>query len=73
MSTELDHLLDRAERNVLLVAEGARLRELVGHLVAGQCIDQLAVCQTHHELPVASCPYPRCTAARTRAGRAPTA
>ncbi|WP_097866549.1 hypothetical protein [Streptomyces sp. rh34] len=30
MSTELDHLLDRAERNVLLPGEGDRLRELVG-------------------------------------------
>ncbi|MFH9610455.1 hypothetical protein [Streptomyces sp. NPDC017448] len=73
MSTELDHLLDRAERNVLLLEEGARLRELVGHLVAGQCTDQLAVCQTHHELPVTGCPYPRCAAARTQADRAPSA
>lgn len=73
MTTELDHLLDRADRNVLLPEESARLRVLVAHLVAAQCTDQLAVCQTHHELPVAACPYPRCKAARTRAGRAPTA
>ncbi|WP_097922077.1 hypothetical protein [Streptomyces sp. wa1063] len=71
--SELDHLLDRAERNTLLIEEGARLRELVAHLVAGQCTDQLAVCQTHHALPVAGCPYPRCAAARNRDQRAPVA
>lgn len=64
---ELDHLLDRATRNVLLPAEGDRLRQLVGHLVAGQCTDQLAVCQTHHQLPVDGCPYPRCKAAAAKA------
>ena len=70
---ELTHLLDRACDNVLLPGEGDRLRTLVAHLVAAQCTDQLAVCQTHHELPVIECPHPRCTAARTRAGRTPTA
>ncbi|MFJ6615434.1 hypothetical protein ACIQPT_34740 [Streptomyces sp. NPDC091289] len=64
MATELDHLVDRATRNVLLPAEADRLRELVGHLVAAQCTDQLAVCNTHHQPPVAGCPYPRCQAAR---------
>ncbi|MER6235921.1 hypothetical protein ABT185_07575 [Streptomyces clavifer] len=64
--TELDHLIDRATRNVLLVAEGDRLRELVGHLAAGQCIDRRHVCEQHHLLPVATCPYPRCIAARKR-------
>lgn len=34
MSTELDHLLDRATRNVILPAEGDRLRELVAQLAA---------------------------------------
>lgn len=63
MSTELDHLLDRATRNVLLVAEGERLRELVGHLVAGQCVDSRRVCEQHHAVPVATCPYPRCLTA----------
>ncbi|WP_329217393.1 hypothetical protein [Streptomyces microflavus] len=29
---ELDHLLDRAERNVLLAGESARLRELIREL-----------------------------------------
>ncbi|MFD3640990.1 hypothetical protein [Streptomyces griseus] len=71
--TELDHLLDRAERGVLLPDEAARLRTLVGHLVAAQCTDQLAVCTTHHLPPVAGCPYPRCRAARQRDQRAPTA
>ncbi|MFE7370123.1 hypothetical protein [Streptomyces anulatus] len=69
---ELDHLLDRAERGVLLPEESARLRTLVGHLVAGQCTDQLAVCTAHHLPPVAGCPYPRCRAARAT-GRAATA
>ncbi|MFD5938298.1 hypothetical protein [Streptomyces griseus] len=71
-TAELDHLLDRAERGVLLPDETARLRTLVGHLVAGQCTDQLAVCTAHHLLPVAGCPYPRCRAARAT-GRAATA
>lgn len=70
---ELDHLLDRAERGVLLPEEAARLRTLVGHLVAAQCTDQLAVCQTHHLPPVDGCPYPRCRAARNRDQRAATA
>ncbi|MFD3814975.1 hypothetical protein ACFWRZ_07905 [Streptomyces rubiginosohelvolus] len=70
--TELDHLLDRAERNVLLPDEAARLRVLVGHLVAGQCTDQRAVCNAHHLPPVDGCPYPRCRAARAT-GRAATA
>ncbi|MEV5854691.1 hypothetical protein [Streptomyces anulatus] len=65
---ELDHLLDRAERNVLLPDESTRLRTLV----AGQCTDQLAICNTHHQPPVVGCPYPRCRAARAT-GRATTA
>lgn len=69
---ELDHLLDRMLRGVLLPEEADRLRTLVGHLVAGQCTDQLAVCQAHHLPPVAGCPYPRCRAARAT-GRAATA
>ena len=64
--TELDHLLDRATRNVLLPAESDRLRELVNHLVAGQCTDALAVCEQHHVVPVTGCPYPRCKAAAAR-------
>ncbi|MGW5989472.1 hypothetical protein ACWFRT_13840 [Streptomyces anulatus] len=69
---ELDHLLDRAERGVLLPAEADRLRTLVGHLVAAQCTNQLAVCQAHHAPPVVGCPYPRCRAA-SATGRAATA
>ncbi|MFC9987828.1 hypothetical protein ACFXKV_10190 [Streptomyces globisporus] len=72
MAAELDHLLDRADRNVLLPEESARLRALVAHLVAAQCTDQLAVCNAHHLPPVAGCPYPRCRAARA-SGRAATA
>ncbi|MFE6931782.1 hypothetical protein ACFVDT_07095 [Streptomyces sp. NPDC057699] len=64
--TELDHLIDRATRNVLLPAEGDRLRELFGHLVAGQCTDSRRMCEQHHAVPVAACPYPRCSAARKR-------
>ncbi|MEU2484069.1 hypothetical protein ABZ593_05575 [Streptomyces sp. NPDC012617] len=63
---ELDHLLDRATRNVLLPDEGDRLRELVGHLVAGQCTHALSVCEQHHRVPVTGCPYPRCKAAAAR-------
>ncbi|MDX2922543.1 hypothetical protein [Streptomyces sp. NE06-03C] len=70
---ELTHLLNRACDNVLLPGEGDRLRTLVGHLVAAQCTDQLAVCNAHHLPPVAGCPYPRCRAARNRDQRAATA
>ncbi|MET4670779.1 hypothetical protein [Streptomyces sp. PvR018] len=61
---ELDHLLDRADRNVLLPEEAARLRTLVGHLVAAQCTDRRDICDRYHLPPVAGCPYPRCRAAR---------
>ncbi|WP_411119008.1 hypothetical protein [Streptomyces sp. 058-1L] len=71
MATELDHLLDRAERNVLLPAESDRLRVLVGHLVAAQCTDRRNTCEQHHLPPVAGCPYPRCRAAAAT-GRAAT-
>ncbi|MFJ8871059.1 hypothetical protein ACIRD6_35570 [Streptomyces sp. NPDC102473] len=71
MTTELDHLLDRATRNVLLVAEGERLRELVGHLAAGQCIDRGHICERHHVLPVDGCPYPKCKTAREQAEGSP--
>ncbi|MFF2226263.1 hypothetical protein ACFVV7_23445 [Streptomyces globisporus] len=69
----LHHLLDRARRGVILPAEGEQLAEMVGHLVAAQCTDQLAVCNAHHLPPVAGCPYPRCRAARNRDQRAATA
>lgn len=69
----LHHLLDRARRGVILPDEGEQLAELVGHLVAAQCTDQLAICQAHHLPPVAGCPYPRCQAARQRDQRAATA
>ncbi|MFD9834478.1 hypothetical protein [[Kitasatospora] papulosa] len=55
--------IDRA-----LVAE-ARVRELgaeVARLTAGQCTHALAVCEQHHRVPVAGCPYPRCKAATAR-------
>ncbi|MGW6652457.1 hypothetical protein AMK23_26200 [Streptomyces sp. CB02130] len=55
-----------------LAAERDRLAADNVRLTAGQCIDQLAVCNAHHLPPVAGCPYPRCRAARAT-GRAATA
>ncbi|MFG2763128.1 hypothetical protein [Streptomyces rubiginosohelvolus] len=69
---ELTHLINRACDNVLLPAEGDRLRTLVGHLVAAQCTDRRHTCEQHHLPPVDGCPYPRCRAARAT-GRAATA
>lgn len=67
MTDELTHLLNRAIDGVALPAEGDRLRELVGHLVAGQCTDHVATCTQHHATPVDGCPYPKCKTARAAA------
>lgn len=43
------------------------IEELVAdrdRLTAGQCTHALAICEQHHTVPVAGCPYPRCRAAR---------
>lgn len=65
----------QAALTVYLAAED-RIRDLeaqVARLTAGQCTHALAVCEQHHAKPVASCPYPRCRAARDHDQRAPTA
>ncbi|MFD3741078.1 hypothetical protein [Streptomyces sp. NPDC058629] len=54
----------------------ARVRELeaeVDRLTAGQCTHTRAMCEQHHAVPVAGCPYPRCVAAQQRDQRAPVA
>ncbi|MBT2429420.1 hypothetical protein J7F02_28340 [Streptomyces sp. ISL-112] len=53
----------------------ARVRALtaeVSRLTAGQCTHTRAMCEQHHAVPVAGCPYSRCLAA-TATGRAATA
>lgn len=72
--------LERAQRSATLHADAYRtanrradtLAAEVVRLTAGQCTHALAVCEQHHAVPVAGCPYPRCLAA-TATGRAPTA
>lgn len=44
----------------------AELETRVAELTAGQCTHALAVCEQHHRVPVAGCPYPRCRAAAAR-------
>ncbi|MGW6288899.1 hypothetical protein [Streptomyces sp. NPDC055107] len=52
--------------------ERDRLAAEVARLTPGQCLDSRAMCEQHHQPPVAGCPYPRCRAA-TATRRAATA
>ncbi|MEV5261769.1 hypothetical protein AB0L02_27480 [Streptomyces anulatus] len=60
-TTELRDLVRRMEDTE---DERDRLAADVARLTAGQCLDQRAMCEQHHQPPVAGCPYPRCRAAR---------
>ena len=52
----IDHYRRRAER----------AKDEVARLTAGQCTDSRRMCDLHHTVPVAGCPYPRCINARER-------
>ncbi|RLV66323.1 integral membrane sensor signal transduction histidine kinase [Streptomyces sp. CBMAI 2042] len=69
---ELEADLHRYEEVVVgdLNEANIGLQREVARLTAGQCTHALAVCEQHHAVPVAGCPYPRCRAAR---GDQPTA
>ncbi|WP_330449696.1 hypothetical protein [Streptomyces anulatus] len=65
-----DYSLDQMV--VHAVAEHRADQSTIRRLTAGQCLDQRAMCEQHHQPPVDGCPYPRCRAARAT-GRAATA
>ncbi|ONI48652.1 MULTISPECIES: hypothetical protein [unclassified Streptomyces] len=71
---------DRAQRSATFHTDAHRradarataLAAEVHRLTAGQCTHTRGMCEQHHAVPVAGCPYPRCRAA-TATGRAATA
>ncbi|MEU3125844.1 hypothetical protein ABZ689_05895 [Streptomyces sp. NPDC006874] len=65
---DLRHTADHIA-NISLAVRDEHVRELeqrVAELTAGQCTHALAVCEQHHRVPVAGCPYPQCKAAAAR-------
>lgn len=65
---DLRHTADHIA-NISLAVRDEHVRELeqrVAELTAGQCTHALAVCEQHHRVPGAGCPYPRCKAAAAR-------